>query len=264
VTTPYCCETPTCLENIDDPNINGLYYMGGITQLQGYYNKFWAATPFPTLNNPTNDYYLARVYTQNAPSWIKFTKCIDLARWQIHLLSVCEFLLPACVESYQRDPYCVVENKAKCDPCADEFEDCCGSSLISVDQAYLIVLYGNRTIYDDCPNCELNEPETCADYPTVECRLNAGGLGGGLTDGIFQLPFEGCAGTATKKCCFRRTYTTTNNQRWYQRYAWDVTISLVGATLCDGTDNNPGGSPPVQEEIDCDYDLTPYGGTFPE
>ena len=64
VREPYCCQTATCIETIIDDNISGVYYIGGITQLTNFYSKFWSTTPFPTLNNPYNDYYLAAEYTQ--------------------------------------------------------------------------------------------------------------------------------------------------------------------------------------------------------
>lgn len=242
---PYCCTDEACNETPVDPNINGLYYQGGTTQIVGYYARHYVSSESFIFNNPPNDYYLSSVYTQNQPSWLSFTYCVDKARYQWHFIAGCTFKIPVCIEGYIRDPYCTAETKTNCDPCNDVFTDCCDSTLDVITSNQILATYGSQTIYHECPNCAYNVPANCNAYPPTDCRLHSGG------HLLWLFDYTGCAGTVEKKCCYR-TRQYKNNNYYYRRDATIASASLVGALKCDGTDNNTGYEP-TQDTFDCAY-----------
>lgn len=248
---PYCCTTRGCNETVEDPNIIATgYYQGGTTQIVNFVCRVYNGTANSTFNFPKNDYHLNSVLTQNQPSIMQFSFCTDKARNQIHLIAGCTFYIPVCVEGYIRDPYCVVEDKPRCDPCADVYDDCCGSTFDVIAQSQVVSTMANYLIVNECSGCAITPSLTCDPYPPLECRT-------GGTPAMYLFDWSGsCAGTITKKCCFHSTFTIQNNERFYRKDAYISTATLVGALQCDGTDNN-GGDVPAQETFDCDY-LTPY------
>lgn len=261
VRPPECCKETACVTPPDDPNISGQYYQGGQTQIVNYKNFVYSGTAAWILNFPPNDYALSAVFTQNQPSWLSFSYCIDKARYEWHFLPGCTFYIPICVESYIRDPYCSGSTlpgggARNCNPCADIFDDCCGSTFNSISQsqfAATMTMWGNNDA-NECPRCGNANPPTCIPYPYTACRTSSGPF---YDFYMYLFDFQGCAGSVTKKCCFTTTGTVANNRRYYTRAATIASATLVGATECDGTDNNPGGigSPynPTQDTFSCVY-----------
>ena len=264
IRSPVCCEEVACTTYPSDPNISGdppngpFYYQGGITQIVGYKAFYYTGTQHFVLSsggkyNPFNDYYLAAVYTQNQPSWLNYEYCLDKARYQWNFHAGCTFYIPVCIESYLRDPYCTAEYKDNCDPCANTFTDCCGSTLVSISQGQIISTTDNYLIVHECPACNLTPGATCAEYPPSACRT-------GSTPLMYLFNFTGCAGSVSKDCCYiTQSYIDNNfHSKWNAVLA---SATLVGALECNGTDNNPGGIgseyTPMQDTFDCAY-LTPY------
>lgn len=266
VRPPACCTDVNCTALPDDPNLsdNNNWYQGGQTQLVNFKSYVYTGTSVLTLNFPKNDYALTSVYTQNEPSWLSVSLCADVSRYQWNFLPGCTFTIPVCIESYIRDPYCDTQCRDNCDPCNDQTSGCCSSCLDTLTASQFLSTMANYLILHECPGCSINRdgecnfeqtPGICNQYPVTECRLGSGPL-------MYLFDFPECAGFVEKKCCYTNTGTLPDNKRYYSRVAYVSSVTLVGATMCDGTDNNPAEQYlPTQDTFDCAY-ITPYGNEY--